>query len=269
LTVDILARNHVTITGSGDQTMLFAHGFGCDQRMWRLVAPAFEQDYRVVLFDYTGLGRSDVSRWSPEKYSTLDGYVEDLLDVCDALDLRDAVFVGHSVSAMIGILAARRRPECFSHLVLIGPSPRYIDDPPGYAGGFQREDIEGLLDLMDRNYIGWAQALAGAVMKNPDRPELTEDLADVFCSTDPRVARTFAEATFFADNRGDLDDVQVPALVLQCTDDSIAPDSVGEYVRDHLPKATFRKLQATGHCPQLSHPDETIAAIRAYMDGHG
>lgn len=265
MAASVTHRNHVKVTGRGTQTMLFAHGFGCDQRMWRLIAPAFEADYRVVLFDYVGLGRSDASAYDPAKYRVLEGYVQDVLDICEELDLKDAIFVGHSVSAMVGILAAIRKPAHFSRLVLIGPSPRYIDEPPGYIGGFKREDIDGLLDLMDRNYIGWSRVLAANVMKNPERPELTEELADVFCSTDPRVARTFAEATFFADNRADLPRLTVPALVLQCTDDSIAPDSVGSFVYEQLQHAEFRKLAATGHCPQLSHPDELIQVMRAYL----
>ncbi|OAI39538.1 sigma factor sigB regulation protein rsbQ [bacterium SCGC AG-212-C10] len=261
----IVTRNNVTISGKADgQPMLFAHGFGCDQRMWRLVAPAFESDYRVVRFDYVGLGRSDISAFDPARYGTLEGYVQDVLEICEGIELRDAIFVGHSVSAMIGILAATRQPAYFERLVLIGPSPRYIDDE-GYSGGFTREDIDGLLDLMDRNYIGWGQVLATTVMKNPDRPELSEELAEVFCSTDSQIARTFAKATFFADNRSDLAALKLPALVLQCTDDSIAPDAVGQYVVEHLAAGTIRKLEATGHCPQLSHPEETIAVMREYL----
>jgi sigma-B regulation protein RsbQ len=262
--VEIVERNNVSISGRGTQPMLFAHGFGCDQRMWRLVAPAFEADYRVILFDYTGFGSSDFAAFDPAKYGVLDGYAQDVLDICRALDLKETIFVGHSVSSMIGVLAARQEPDRFAKLVMIGPSPRYIDDPP-YIGGFQREDIEGLLDLMDRNYVGWAQALALNVMKNPERPELTDELAEVFCSTDPRIARKFAEATFFADNRLDLDDFSVPSLILQCSDDSIAPDGVGAYVQHSVAAGTYRKLSATGHCPQLSHPEELIAAMQEYL----
>ena len=234
--------------------------------MWRLVAPAFEADYRVIVFDYVGLGRSDLSAYDPERYGSLEGYALDVLDVCNALGLEDSIFVGHSVSAMVGVLAANRESEHFSKLIMIGPSPRYINDPP-YVGGFQREDIDGLLDLLDRNYVGWGHALAANVMKNPDRPELTEELAEVFCSTDPHVARTFAEATFFADNRADLGALSIPTLVLQCSEDSIAPDEVGVYVYRQLAAATYKKLAATGHCPQLSHPEELIAAMRDYLEG--
>jgi sigma-B regulation protein RsbQ len=262
--MDVVRRNNVVIEGNGAQPLVFAHGFGCDQRMWRLVAPAFHDRYRVVLFDYVGLGKSQISAWDPDKYRRLEGYAEDVLDIYRALDLQDTIFVGHSVSSIIGILAARQEPSRFSRLVLIGPSPRYIDDPP-YSGGFSEGDIEGLLDLMDRNYIGWAEALAANVMKNPDRPELTAELADVFCSTDPRVARTFAEATFYGDNRQDLEAFPVPSLVLQCSEDSIAPDSVGMYVHERLTHSSFHKLSATGHCPQLSHPEELVCVISDYL----
>lgn len=263
--MQVLTRNNITISGRGTQPMLFAHGFGCDQRMWKLVAPEFEDDFKVILFDYVGLGRSDMASYDPEKYRSLDGFADDIIDVCRELELRDVVLVCHSVSSMIGILAAKREPQFFSKLILIGPSPRYLNDSP-YVGGFEREDIVGLLDLMDRNYVGWSQALAANVMKNPERPELTEDLADVFCSTDPRVARTFAEATFFADNRQDIEGFDIPSLVLQCSDDSIAPDEVGHYVQEHIAHGTYRKLAATGHCPQLSHPEELVAAMREYLE---
>ena len=262
--MDVLARNHVTITGKGSRPLLFAHGFGCDQRMWRLVAPAFEDDYQVILFDYVGLGRSDLSAYDQARYSSLDGYAQDILDICHALQLKETIFVGHSVSSMVGVIAANREPDLFSQLIMIGPSPRYIDDPP-YIGGFQKEDIDGLLDLMDRNYLGWAHALASTVMKNPDRPELTDELTEVFCSTDPRIARTFAEATFFADNRDDLRAFSFPTLVLQCSEDSIAPDLVGEYVQQQLTRGTFKKLTATGHCPQLSHPEELVRVMQDYL----
>jgi len=245
--------------------MLFAHGFGCDQNMWRFVAPAFEDDYRVVLFDYVGSGKSDLSAYDPERYASLEGYASDVLDVCHALDLRDVVFVGHSVSSMVGVLAAEREPERFARLVLIGPSPRYVNDAPDYVGGFERSDIEGLLETMEKNYIGWANFLAPAIMANPDRPELAGELEASFCSTDPEIARRFAEATFYSDNRADLPRLTIPSLVLQCSADIIAPTAVGEYVHRVTPRSTFRQLQATGHCPHMSHPDETVAAIREYL----
>ncbi|HYO77299.1 MAG TPA: alpha/beta hydrolase, partial [Thermoanaerobaculia bacterium] len=194
--MNVLARNNVKVFGNGTQPMLFAHGFGCDQNMWRFVTSAFEDDYRIVLFDYVGAGKSDASAYQPERYSRLDGYADDVLEICAALDLHDVVFVGHSVSSMIGVLAANREPERFSHLIMVGPSPRYINDED-YVGGFERADIEGLLDLMDKNYIGWASFLAPVIMKNDDRPELTAELHESFCSTDPKIARRFAETTFF------------------------------------------------------------------------
>lgn len=264
MAVDVLARNHVNVRGAGTRPMLFAHGFGCDQNMWRFTTPAFEDDHRVVLFDYVGAGRSDLRAYDPDRYGALDGYAQDVLDVAEALDLRDVVFVGHSVSGMIGVLAANRAPERFAHLVLVGPSPRYLNDD-GYAGGFERADIEELLDTMDKNYIGWAQHLAPAIMKNGDRPELAAELTESFCSTDPRIARRFAEVTFLSDNRADLAKVTVPSLILQCAEDLIAPESVGEYLHAHLPQSTLHRLRATGHCPHMSEPEETVAAIRAYL----
>jgi sigma-B regulation protein RsbQ len=261
---DILTRNNVRTFGQGTQPMLFAHGFGCDQNMWRLVTGAFQQDYRIVLFDYVGSGKSDVAAYDPVRYASLDGYADDVLDVIHALDLREVIFVGHSVSSMVGVIAANREPDRFEHLVMIGPSPRYIDDD-GYVGGFSRADIEGLLETMDKNYIGWANFLAPAIMKNPDRPELGEELTESFCTTDPVIARRFAEATFFADNRADLRTLAVPSLVLQCSDDIIAPSAVGDYVHAHAPRSTLRVLTATGHCPHMSAPGETIEAIQDYL----
>ncbi|MDB4910320.1 MAG: alpha/beta hydrolase fold protein [Gemmatimonadetes bacterium] len=261
----VLSRNNVKVFGRGTQPMLFAHGFGCDQNMWRFVTPAFENDYRIVLFDYVGSGKSELASYDPERYATLDGYTEDILDVCRALDLREVIFVGHSVSGMIGLLAANRAPELFERLILIGPSPRYINDAPDYVGGFERADIEGLLETMEKNYIGWANFLAPAIMKNPDRPELTAELEASFCSTDPVIARRFAEATFFADNRADLAAVQVPSLIMQCSEDIIAPSEVGDYLSRELPGSTLQTLRATGHCPHMSHPEETIAVMREYL----
>ena len=264
MTPSIQARNNVVIRGQGTQPMLFAHGFGCDQTMWRFVTPAFEDNYRIVLFDYVGSGKSDWSAYDPERYSTLDGYARDVLEICQELDLRDAIFVGHSVSSMVGILAANQEPDRFSDLILIGPSPRYINDAD-YVGGFERADIEGLLDTMERNYLGWASFLTPVIMKNPERPELTKELEASFCSTDPEIARRFAEATFYADNRADLSKVRIPSLVLQCSEDAIAPPEVGEYMHRHLSGSTFRVMQATGHCPHMSHPEETVRLMKDYL----
>lgn len=264
MTNPILVRNNVKMFGHGTQPMLFAHGFGCDQNMWRFVAPAFADDYRCVLFDYVGAGQSDLRAYDADRYATLEGYADDVLAVCHALDLRDVVFVGHSVSSMIGVLAANREPDRFAQLILVGPSPRYINDPP-YVGGFERADIEGLLDMMDRNFIGWANFLAPAIMKNPDRPELGQELEASFCSTDPLIARQFAEATFLADNRRDLAELRTPSLIMQCSDDMVAPGEVGEFLHREMRGSTLRILRATGHCPHMSHPDETIQVMREYL----
>jgi sigma-B regulation protein RsbQ len=266
---NVLKRNNVKVLGAGQQPMLFAHGFGCDQNMWRYVSPAFADDYKIVLFDYVGSGKSDLAAYDAARYSSLDGYARDVLDVVHALDLKDVVFVGHSVSAIVGVLAANREPDRFSSLVLIGPSPRYINDAPDYFGGFERSDIEGLLETMDKNYLGWANHLAPAIMANGDRPELGAELTESFCSTDPVIARRFAEATFFSDNREDLQKVAIPSLVLQCSDDIIAPTAVGEYVHRQTPRSTFRQMRATGHCPHMSAPEETIALMREFLAGHG
>lgn len=263
---DVVTRNNVTVSGRPDgKPMLFAHGFGCDQNMWRFVVPAFADAYRIVLFDHVGSGRSDLAAYDRDKYKTLDGYADDVLEICDALDLRGVVFVGHSVSAMVGVLAAVREPDCFSSLVLVGPSPRYIDDE-GYVGGFSHADIEELLDSLDNNYLGWSSAMAPVIMGNPDRPELGEELTNSFCRTDPEVARHFARVTFLSDNREDLPKVPVPTLVLQCSSDVIAPQSVGEYVRDRIPDSTYVLMTATGHCPNLSAPQETVAAMKSFLE---
>jgi sigma-B regulation protein RsbQ len=263
--VDVATRNNVNVAGPvGAQPLLFAHGFGCDQNMWRLVAPVFEDRYRVVLFDHVGAGRSDLSAYDSQKYGSLDGYALDVLELCRELELHDVVFVGHSVSAMIGVLAAAREPQRFAGLVLVGPSPRYLDDD-GYVGGFGRADIDGLLESLESNYLGWSAAMAPAIMGNADRPELGEELTNSFCRTDPAIARQFARVTFLSDNRDDLHGVEVPALVLQCRDDVIAPLAVGRYVAAEMPNAELVVLDATGHCPNLSAPEETVAAIETFL----
>jgi sigma-B regulation protein RsbQ len=260
-----LRRNNVVVEGRPEaQPLLFAHGFGCDQNMWRFVWPAFADDFRVILFDHVGSGRSDLSAWNEQRYSSLAGYAEDVIEICDELELENVVFVGHSVSAMIGVLAARRRPELFEKLVLVGPSPRYIDDE-SYVGGFSEDDIRGLLEQLDSNYLGWSAAMAPVIMGNPDRPELGEELTNSFCRTDPDIARQFAHVTFMSDNRADLEGLEVPTLVLQCSDDAIAPVAVGEYVAGAVQNGTLRMLQATGHCPNLSAPEATVEAIRAFV----
>lgn len=260
----VISRNNVNTWGNGSKTMLFAHGFGCDQNMWRFITPAFENDYKIVVFDYVGAGKSDLNAYSPQRYSNLNGYAQDVLDVCEELELESIIFVGHSVSSMIGILAALKRPQYFSDLILIGPSPCYINDE-GYVGGFNRKDIEELLDTMDKNYIGWANFLAPAIMKNSDRPELSKELTESFCSTDPKIARQFATATFLSDNRRDLEKVNTKSLIMQCSDDLIAPYEVGDYLHANLKNSTLKVMKATGHCPHMSHPEETIALIQEYL----
>jgi sigma-B regulation protein RsbQ len=245
--------------------MMFAHGFGCDQNMWRLVWPHFSDRYRIVLFDHVGFGRSDVRAYDEHHYSSLKGYANDVLAICRELDLHEVVFVGHSVSAMIGVLAAVQEPDRFARLVLVGPSPRYIDDE-GYHGGFSESDIDELLESLESNYLGWSSAMAPVIMGNLDRPQLAEELTNSFCRTDPRIAHQFARVTFLSDNRDDLARVQTPSLVLQCSNDVIAPQTVGEYVHAHLPNSRFELLDATGHCPNLSAPEETAEAIRSFLD---
>jgi sigma-B regulation protein RsbQ len=263
--VDPLLRNNVTITGKPDgPVMVFAHGFGCDQGMWRYVAPAFQASHRVVLLDHVGAGGSDATAYDPVRYSRLEGYAADVVELVEALGVPPVVFVGHSVSAMIGLLAAADRPELFDRLVLVGPSPRYVDDE-GYRGGFSQEEIDELLDTMDSNYLGWSQHIAPVVMGVPDRPELGEELASSFCRSDPVIARRFARTTFLSDNRGDLSRVHTPSLVVQCRDDVIAPVEVGEYVHRALAGSALALLEATGHCPNLSAPDELVAAMTRWL----
>ncbi len=245
--------------------MVFAQGFGCDQTMWRFVAPAFEDEFRVVTFDYVGAGGSDRSAYDPRRYATLDGYAQDILEICRELELEDLVLVGHSVSATIAMLAAITEPERFSDLILLTPSPRYLDDPPDYRGGFTRADIDGLLEMMDANATGWAAFLAPLVMGNTDRPELSASLESTFCSIDPVMARQFAEVTFLADNRRDLARVSTSSLIVQCRHDAVAAMEVGTYVHRHLHNSAMRVIEATGHCPHVSHPAETIAAMRGYL----
>ncbi|MEU3301751.1 MULTISPECIES: alpha/beta fold hydrolase [unclassified Streptomyces] len=266
--MNVRSRNHVTVTGrSGGPVVMLAHGFGCDQNMWRLVVPTLERDFTVVLFDHVGAGRSDLSAWSKHRYSTLEGYAEDVLEICHELALGPVTFVGHSVSATMGVLAAARDPEAFSGLVLLAPSPCFIDDPEaGYRGGFSAEDIDELLESLDANYLGWSGAMAPVIMGNPDRPELGEELTNSFCRTDPDIARAFARVTFLSDNREDLAEVTVPTLVAQCSRDAIAPPEVGAFVQSRIPGSRLVTLDATGHCPQLAAPEETAAAITAFVE---
>ena len=262
---DIVIRNSVKIFGNGLQPMVFAHGFGCDQSFWRFVTPAFEQDYRVVLFDYVGSGKSDYRAYDLERYSSLDGYAQDVIDVCQALHLKDAIFVGHSISATIGMLAFLRAPQLFERFVFIGASPCYVNDPPDYMGGYARADLEGLLEMMERNYLGWANYVAPAAMKNVDRPELASELEDSFNSTDHFIMQRFAAATFLQDTRACLSKVKRPALIMQTCDDIFVPPSVADYLHIQLPHSTLVWMQASGHFPHLSSPDETVQVIKKYL----
>lgn len=260
----IAKRLNAQVGGRGERAMMFAHGFGCDQNMWRFVAPAFQEDFRTVLFDYVGAGGSDLTAYDAGKYASLDGYAEDVIDLARALGVTGGVFVGHSVSAMIGLTVARRVPELFSTIVLVGPSPCYIDDGD-YVGGFSQDEITELLDFLDSNHMGWSQAMAPVIMGNPDRPELGEELAASFCRTDPEIAKRFARVTFLTDSRNDLGPVDARVLILQSREDVIAPPSVGAFVQRAIPGSELVVLDTTGHCPNLSAPDATIAAIRAFV----
>jgi sigma-B regulation protein RsbQ len=259
----VVGRNHVTVRGRGARTIVFGHGFGLDQTCWRHVAPAFEADYRVVTFDYVGSGRSDRSAYNQIRYGTLDGYAEDLLEVLAALRCEPCVFVGASISGMIGLTAARTEPQRFSRLVMIGSSARYIDDPPDYRGGFAEEDIDGLLDVLDQNFVGWAANMASTAIKEPD---IATELERGICAIDPRVARQFAEVVFRCDMRAALPTCQQPVLIVQCQHDDIVPNTAAQYLAEHLPRSRYRQLPATGHCPHLTHPAEVRKLILDYLD---
>lgn len=261
---DILKRNNVKIYGHGDKVMVFAHGYGCDQHVWIDIASSFENDYKLVAFDYVGAGESDLTAYSKERYSTLDGYAQDILEIYETLNLKDTILVGHSVSSMIGLLAAVKSPELFSKLIFLGPSPRYLNDGD-YYGGFERNDLEDLFDMMDNNYLGWSSALAPSIMGNQERPELGERLTNSFCATDPEIAKQFARVTFLSDNRKDLVKLTVPSLTLQCTNDIIAPIQVGQYMHENMQNNTLVIMDASGHCPHMSAPGETINAMKAYL----
>ncbi len=262
--MNIIKRNNVVVKGRGTEVLMFAHGFGCDQNMWRYVTPAFEDDYKVVLFDHVGAGHSDLSAFISEKYERLEGYADDVLGIAADLQLQDIIFIGHSVSALIGIIAYNKVPELFKSLVLVGPSPSYIDDGD-YIGGFTRSQIEELLDSMDNNHLGWSMAMAPVIMGNPERKELSDELANSFCRTDPTIAKHFARTTFLSDKRKEMSSVNIPTLILQCSDDVIAPQVVGEYVHQQIRDSKLVLMQATGHCPNLSAPEETIDAIRQFL----
>lgn len=262
---EVGVRNKVKVIGEGERTLLFAHGFGCDQSMWQYITPAFEQNYKIVLFDYVGSGNSDLSAYSMEKYGTFRGYVQDVLDVIEAFGLTDIIFVGHSVSSMIGMLASIEQPEAFHKMIMIGPSPRYLNDGDEYFGGFEKSDITELLEMMEMNFAGWAGFMAPLAMNNPEYPNLAKDLERSFISTDPVITREFAEVTFCSDHRHELSKATIPTLIMQCSEDSIVPIQVGEYLHKHLKQSTFRLMEAKGHYPHISHPEETVALITEYL----
>jgi sigma-B regulation protein RsbQ len=266
--MNALTRHNVKITGNGTTPMLFAHGFGCDQNMWRLITPDFADDYKIVLFDYVGHGQSEFSAYDRARYSSLKGYADDILDICEELNLHDVVFVGHSVSAAIGIMAAIREPQRFGNLILVSPSPCYVNEGD-YVGGFTRGSIDELLDLLDSNHLGWSSAMAPAIVGNADRPELGAELANSFCRTDPEVAKQFARVTFLSDTRQDLPKLKVPSLIIQCSDDIIAPSCVGQYMHGQLRDSRLAILNANGHCPHLSEPAETVKAMKKYLANTG
>ena len=264
--MNIQKRNHVHVVGEGPATMVLAHGFGCDQNMWRLLTPAFQNRYRIVLFDHVGSGNSDLADYDRQKYGTLHGYAHDVLEIVAEFAVGPVVFVGHSVSALIGLLAAIEAPERFAAQVMVGPSPCYINDGD-YVGGFSRADIDNLLETLEANYLGWSSSMAPAIMGAPDRPELGVELTNSFCRTDPEIAKHFARVTFLSDHRADLARSKTPALILQCSDDLIAPRSVGEYMQRALPLSTLRVIENVGHCPHLSAPSASVAAMEDFLRG--
>lgn len=261
---DVLTRNNVRVTGTGEQAMIFAHGFGCDQNVWRYLVKAFEDSYRIILFDFVGSGQSDLTAYSTHRYSSLDGYASDVLEILEELDLRNVIFIGHSVACMIGLKAAIARPEYFQNLIFVAPSPSHMVDG-SYNGGMERAHLEALFDVMDSNYLGWSSTMAPLIMGNPERPELGEELTANFCATDPDIAREFARVTFLSDNRPALKMLKTPSLTLQCSSDMLAPIEVGHYILENTTNNTLTILSATGHCPHMSHPEETIRAISSYL----
>lgn len=262
---NVLRRNNVVVSGRGPSSMVFGHGFGCDQRMWRFVAPAFEHDFRIVLFDHVGCGRSEVEAYDERRHATLHGYADDLIEITEAAQAQGAVYVGHSVSATIGMLAAIRRPDLFSQLILLGPSPYCLSDPPDYPGSLQRADVESLLQMMETNMLGWTDFLAPVAIGPQDPGGMTEELRASFCAADPYIARRFAAAAFLSDHRNDLPQVTVPTLIVQCSDDAIAPVGVGRYMHARMPRSTLIVVEVSGHCPHMTHPADTIAAMRLYL----
>jgi sigma-B regulation protein RsbQ len=266
--MSVQQRNNVHVLGSGPSTMFFAHGFGCDQNMWRLLAPAYAKRYRTVLFDLVGAGNSDLSAYDREKYGSLEGYADDIVEIVAEFGKGPAIFVGHSVSAMIGLIANLKAPQRFAAQIMIGPSPCYINDGD-YVGGFTRKDIESLLDTLESNYLGWSSNMAPAIMGAPEQPALGQELTNSFCRTDPEIAKQFARVTFLSDVRPLVPKLSAPTLVVQCNDDLIAPLTVGEFLAQKLPRATLTVISNVGHCPHLSSPGASADAIDAFLAKEG
>lgn len=262
--MNVIQRNNVVIKGRGSKVMVFVHGFGCDQNMWRFVTPAFEKNNTIILLDLVGAGNSDLSAFDPEKYNDLEGYAEDIIEVATELQLKDITYVGHSVSALIGIIASQKAPDLFQSLILVAPSPSYINDEE-YIGGFTEQEIIELLESLDQNHLGWSQTMAPVIMSNPDREDLNEELINSFCRTDPAIAKHFARTTFLSDKRELLPGIAIPTLILQCSNDIIAPEAVGTYMHQKIKNSQLIKMKATGHCPNLSAPEETIDEIKKFL----
>jgi len=261
---DVLKRNNVTIQGEGTQVMMMAHGYGCDQNMWRFITPAFRNKYKIILFDHVGSGKSDISAYDYQKYSSLQGYADDIVEICEALNLKNVTLIGHSVASMMSLLAANKAPHLFDNLIMVSPSPRYINDET-YHGGFDEADILELLESLDSNYLGWSSAITPVIMGNADKPELSEELANSFCQNNPEIAKHFANVTFMGDSRHDLSKLTTRTLILQCVSDVIAPEAVGKYVHEQLQNSTMFVMEATGHCPHMSAPKETIELIGKFL----
>lgn len=261
----VLKRNNVKISGKGSKVIVFAHGFGCDQNAWKYISNSFIEDYKIVLFDFVGAGESDLSAYDPKKYASLQGYVNDLIEIGETLSINKATFIGHSVGCMIGSLAAIQKPDLFEQLIFIGPSPCYISNGD-YKSGFDKETIDSLMEVMEEDYISWSKALAPEIMNKNNGEELSTELTETFCSIDPEIGKQFARVTFLSDNRKDLPLIPAKSLTIQCSDDIIAPLSVGQYIKEHTPGNTLKILEAQGHCPHMSHPEETVQLIKEFLN---